>query len=219
MTHLQTIPLFPLPMVLLPTEQIPLHIFEPRYKEMIQYCLATQSVFGMVLMMEKGIAQTGCGAEIIRDLRSYDDGKRDILVEGKETFRIEQIRRDNTYYTADVVWHPIDLNPAPNTLKMRFLALYAKWMEVLNQKSHLQLNAEDHQLSFAVARTLPLKLEQKQILLQIGSETERLGYLSGYLTKSLPDAHEMAETKRLIQSDGHFEDILPDLDLNQDDQD
>ncbi len=215
----QIIPIFPLPMVLFPTEQLPLHIFEPKYKDMIHHCLTTQSPFGMVLTYNNGITQTGCSAIIVRKIKEYEDGKRDILVRGQERFQINKIQQEFAYFTADVTWLVDKEATIPQSLKLRFLALYTKWMEALHQKQHLLLNPEEDRLSFVVGRNLPLKPEQKQILLQIGSEVERLSFLSDYLTKYIPEASEMAETKRLIQSDGHFENIFPDLDHNQDNLD
>lgn len=186
---------------------------------MIHYCLATQSPFGIVLAHHNGITQTGCSAVVVRELKEYEDGKRDILVQGQERFRINKIRHKYTYFTADITWLVDEVIAIPESLKLRFLALYTKWMEALHQKQHLLLHPEEERLSFVVGRTLPLKPEQKQILLQFGSEEERLNFLSDYLAKNIPEASEMAEIKRLIQSDGHFENILPDLGHNQNDED
>jgi Lon protease-like protein len=82
------IPLFPLDVVLLPTMPLPLHIFEPRYKAMIRRCLDEQIEFGMILAADKAVATVGCTAEIVRKIRDYEDGRSDILTEGRAVFHL-----------------------------------------------------------------------------------------------------------------------------------
>src|SRR5206468_620193 len=82
------LPLFPLETVLLPGTPLPLHIFEPRYKEMISECLADDSPFGVVRALESGIAEIGCTAEIISVTKKYEDGRLDLIAEGRRRFEI-----------------------------------------------------------------------------------------------------------------------------------
>ena len=81
------LPLFPLDVVLLPGAPFPLHIFEPRYKEMIADCLAESQPFGVVRVKDDGIANLGCTAEITSIVKKYEDGRLDILTEGRRPFR------------------------------------------------------------------------------------------------------------------------------------
>ena len=78
------LPLFPLEVVLLPGTPLPLHIFEPRYKEMIGECLANDAPFGVVRALEEGIAEVGCTAEIITVTKEYPDGRMDLICRGSQ---------------------------------------------------------------------------------------------------------------------------------------
>ncbi len=83
----ERIPLFPLNVVLLPGADLPLHIFEPRYREMVKNCLEEKSEFGMLLSLPKGVARVGCTAEILDVVKRYEDGRMDILTAGRAPCR------------------------------------------------------------------------------------------------------------------------------------
>ena len=87
----ERIPLFPLNVVLFPGEQLPLHIFEPRYRRMVRECLETKSPFGMLLALPNGIVRVGCSAEIVDVIKRYEDGRMDILTVGREPFRVLEL--------------------------------------------------------------------------------------------------------------------------------
>src|ERR1700730_2323787 len=87
----ERIPLFPLNVVLLPGADLPLHIFEPRYRQMVSRCLDDRSEFGMLLSLPKGIVRVGCTAEIIEVVKRYEDGRMDILAVGRAPFRIVEL--------------------------------------------------------------------------------------------------------------------------------
>src|SRR5208282_70591 len=82
------IPLFPLNVVLLPGEQLPLHIFEPRYRRMVRECLDANSPFGVLLALPDGMARVGCTAGILEVMKRYDDGRLDIITVGRDPFRV-----------------------------------------------------------------------------------------------------------------------------------
>src|SRR5690554_1981372 len=103
MSRLLDLPLFPLNIVLYPHERIPLHIFEPRYREMARHCLEHQLPFGIIRYEEGKMAEMGCTADIKKVVRRYDDGRMDLIVEGSERFRVEELRQERTYLTADAV--------------------------------------------------------------------------------------------------------------------
>ena len=89
------IPLFPLNVVLLPGATLPLHIFEPRYKDMVKNCLEEKSEFGMVLALPKGVAKVGCTAEILEVVKRYHDGRTDIVTVGRAPFRVVELFDEN----------------------------------------------------------------------------------------------------------------------------
>src|SRR6202166_1524401 len=89
------IPLFPLNVVLLPGAELPLHIFEPRYRKMVNQCMSERSEFGMLLSMPNGVARVGCTAEIMEVLQRYPDGRTDIISGGRLPFRAVELFTDN----------------------------------------------------------------------------------------------------------------------------
>lgn len=105
MTTPNRIPLFPLDVVLFPTMQLPLHVFEPRYKVMIRRCLEEPINFGIVLATKDSVASVGCTARIVRKVKDYPDGRMDILTEGVSVFRLTRILDENVYHEGLVsIW-------------------------------------------------------------------------------------------------------------------
>ena len=94
------LPLFPLDLVLLPGAPLPLHVFEPRYKEMIAECLDEKKPFGVVRSSSEGVAEIGCTAEIVEVTKRYDDGRMDILTRGVERFEVLQVHEERTFLEA-----------------------------------------------------------------------------------------------------------------------
>ena len=91
------LPIFPLELVLLPGVPLPLHIFEPRYKEMIAECLELKKPFGIVRASDEGVAEIGCTAEIVSVTKKYDDGRMDILTRGVERFEVIQVNEEREF--------------------------------------------------------------------------------------------------------------------------
>src|SRR5690242_17414762 len=91
------IPLFPLNVVLLPGADLPLHIFEPRYRQMIRHCVKEKSEFGILLALSKGIVRVGCTAEVVDVVKRYNDGRMDILTVGRSPFRIVELINAERY--------------------------------------------------------------------------------------------------------------------------
>ena len=96
------VPLFPLDVVLFPGTPLPLHIFEERYKEMIGECITDCSDFGVVRAQQEGLAVIGCMAKIVRVLHEYEDGRLDILCEGRDRFEIEMLDNSRDFLQAEV---------------------------------------------------------------------------------------------------------------------
>ena len=102
MPHLLKLPLFPLGLVLYPGEQVPLHIFEPRYKEMIAWCMQAEHPFGIIFFDDGKMAGVGCTARVRQVIKHYEDGRMDLLVSGERRFEVLETYRDEAYLTADV---------------------------------------------------------------------------------------------------------------------
>lgn len=173
--------LFPLGIVLLPTEQIPLHIFEPRYRDLVGECLATDGDFGLVLADEDGgLAEIGTRAHVTEVLEQFDDGRLNVVVAGGERFRLLELTEGRAYQTAVV--EPVeDLDdPASPDEIARVLALFDRLAELTGETIE-RPGPEAEPVSFAVAARFELAPGLKQGLLSLLSERKRIGMLGDVL--------------------------------------
>ena len=189
------LPLFPLDLVLLPGAPLPLHIFEPRYKEMISECLEQHKPFGIVRASDEGVAGIGCTAEIVSVTKKYDDGRMDILTRGVERFEVLEVHEDRAFLQAEISLVEDDETAAPAApLVQQAVRLHAEIVKIAGA----QLAGPDEtasNLSFLLAGTLPLDLDFKQNLLATLSETKRLDAVVGYLEAVLPGLRRAAKAR------------------------
>lgn len=198
------IPLFPLDVVLFPREPLPLHIFEPRYKEMIGLCLANQSVFGVVRAQRDGLAVIGCTARILRVLHRYDDGRMDIMCRGEQRFEIEMLENTRAYLEAQVDFFEDDGEPAPRSLKEECMALHFETMELAGlETAEMPPPSLDGPISFQLASSLPADLGFKQQLLNSRSDARRTEYLLEFYQAMLPKLRAGAACKKVAAHNGH----------------
>src|SRR5439155_1175559 len=122
--------LFPLGIVLLPSEQVPLHIFEPRYRELIAQCLEQERGFGVVFADEDGLRAIGTRAAVTEVLERFDDGRLNIVVEGGERFRLVEVNEGNSFHTGEIEPVVDELDPADEDAKERALALFRRLVEL-----------------------------------------------------------------------------------------
>jgi Lon protease-like protein len=166
-------PLFPLDLVALPSELVPLHIFEPRYLTMIERCLAEDAEFGVLWLSDEDLASVGCACEIERVLERLDDGRLNILVRGTRPFRLLS-RRDDLPYPAGAVAFLDDDEEAPDP-EVGELARdkYAELVEQAtdNEPDRDEIAAMD---AYEMAATVDFGLDAKQGLLELRSENARL---------------------------------------------
>jgi Lon protease-like protein len=177
--------LFPLELVLLPTEKVPLHIFEPRYKELIGECLAESRDFGLVLADEQGTREVGTRAAVVEVARVYEDGRLDVVVEGGERFRVVELTSGRAFQTAEV--EPIgdeeDEPPGPADGE-RARDLFAELAQVA--EADVDPPAPDADaLAFEIAARVDFGAELKQELLELRSERRRLARLVELLEGAL----------------------------------
>ena len=199
----ERIPLFPLDVVLFPGAAMPLHIFEPRYREMTARCLEEKIAFGMIYAPSGGIAQMGCTARIERVLKSYPDGRSDILTIGADVFRMVRLLDEKPYYEA-IVEYPADEpfgQPLDEELAKPLIELFQK---CLGDSSLLdEVNPLDPTLSYKLASLLPLETQDKQQLLELRNERKRREILEKALTELIPKM-EHTERKRIkAAGNGH----------------
>ncbi|GIU96179.1 MAG: ATP-dependent protease [Gaiellaceae bacterium] len=183
--------LFPLGIVLLPTERVPLHIFEERYKDLIGRCLAHDEEFGLVFADEEGIRDIGTRAAVVEVVDRFDDGRLNILVEGRDRFRLLELTGGESFHTGEVASLDDEFDPASPASVARALQLFARLREIAGSDVELP-SSDDPQLSFALAAHVELDEELKLQLLADTSERSRLERLCAFLE----DAVEALRVRR-----------------------
>lgn len=181
------IPLFPLNVVLFPGEQLPLHIFEPRYRRMVRECLDDNSPFGLLLAIPKGVVHVGCTAEILELIKTHEDGRMDVITVGREPFRVIELFSEDPLLHGHVDYLE-DRDSAPDaSQKSRLIELYETCHTLLYSSLPQDIaSLSATELSYAIASTLPLDLLWKQQILELRTEAERQLRLLAYLRDWAP---------------------------------
>jgi Lon protease-like protein len=201
------IPLFPLGLVLLPQMPLPLHIFEERYKLMIDECLQKNTGFGIVFLDGSDIQSMGCTAKILKVLKRYSDGRLDILTQGKERFVVKDIYDRKPYLEGRVTY--FDDEPEEDTNACQKLA--RSGMELLKQFSTFTEMQEAYgftekldskSISFAIAGFEGFSNEEKQRFLEMSSTYDRLRKSVASLEKIIERTKITTEIRKIIGGNG-----------------
>ena len=197
--------LFPLGIVLLPSERVPLHIFEPRYRELIGECIEDGSDFGVLYADEDGIRDVGTRARVAAILERFDDGRLNILVEGLSRFAVERMTEGRAFLTAEVG----EIDDDPGVLveeDARVAAAGAFRALAALAGADTEVNESSPSLSFELAAQVELAPEDKQLLLESRSEQERLERVAELLDdarKALIATRELGEVAKRNGSRPH----------------
>jgi Lon protease-like protein len=196
------LPLFPLNLVLLPGTELPLHIFEPRYKEMIGECRANNAPFGVVRALENGIAEIGCTAAVITVTNQYSDGRLDLIAEGRARFEVLELNQERSFLRAEVLLVPDEPgSPSPED-KERAIHVHREILALAGAEPDIS-GADAGTLSFHIADSLPLDLDFKQKLLAMRSEGQRIPALAAYLEGVLPNLRRATLARQKAGRNGH----------------
>ncbi len=188
------LPLFPLDLVLLPGVPLPLHVFEPRYKEMIAECLDEKKPFGVVRASSNGVAEIGCTAEIVEVTKRYDDGRLDILTRGVERFEVLQVHEERTFLEAEFTVIEDEPGTPTSDLVQQAVRLHGEIVKLAGADAEGPEEGAEH-LSFLLAGSLPLDLDFKQKLLTTLSEPKRLQAVISYLEAVLPGLRRASKAR------------------------
>jgi Lon protease-like protein len=198
------LPLFPLHVVVFPRTRLPLHIFEDRYKEMIGNALQENSEFGIVLAKDEGIVNTGCTVIVEKVLKTYPDGKLDIIAVGRRRFEVVMLNEEKDYLQGEVQFFDDD-ESGPPALEVQHQALtqYKSLLEsgVLRQLAP-EPDLDDPQLSFQLAQGLQ-DVDFLNALLRARSETDRLRELSGFMAQYIPKQKHIARVRQAAPGNGY----------------
>jgi len=185
--------LFPLGIVLLPTERVPLHVFEPRYRELIGECLESDAEFGLLYADEDGVREVGTMARVAEVLERFDDGRLNVLVEGGRRFRVERLTRGRSFMTAAVEQVDDGVDAVEAETSSRAAGAFRALAALAGVEAEDPDESSPH-LSFELAAQVELVPDAKQQLLESVSEQERLE-----LVTELLDAvrHTLIATREL----------------------
>lgn len=202
------IPIFPLSIVVYPGEQLNLHIFEPRYKQLIRECMETGKPFGIPSVMDEKINEMGTLVQIKEISREYEDGKMDIKTEGLMVFRMLELINElpGKLYSGAIVNYP-DNNEKGNRTLMQGIVKGVKELHKL-LKIEKQFPKPDEELwSYDIAHHAGLSLKEEYELLELLHELQRQEYLKRHLTKVIPLLAEMETLKEKVKLNGHFKNL------------
>jgi ATP-dependent Lon protease len=200
----ERIPLFPLNVVLLPGADLPLHIFEPRYRQMARRCLDEKSEFGMLLALPKGVVHVGCTAEIIEVVKRYNDGRMDILTVGRAPFRVVKLFDENPLLEGDVDYLEDGETLSNARVRRELIELYEACHTLIfgDYPKNLE-NGVSENLAYVVAGTLPMDLLWKQQILELRSEADREERLVTYLREWAPHLQKTEVMRQRAGGNGH----------------
>jgi Lon protease-like protein len=195
-------PLFPLGLVMLPGELVPLHIFEERYKQMIGECLDQEREFGILWLADDELKEVGCAARITRVLEQFDDGRMNILAEGTTPFRMERRIGDLAYPAGDIVLLDDEPDEDAEALE-RARTAYADLVEEVTD-TRPEPEALSGMGAYGMAATVDINPAAKQALLELRSEPARLEQLEGLFAEALRRIRTAAKVAEQASGNGHL---------------
>jgi Lon protease-like protein len=195
-------PLFPLGLVLLPREVVPLHIFEERYKLMIGECLEEEREFGIIWLADDALKEVGCAARITQVLERFEDGRLNILVEGTAPFRLDRRIGELAYPAGDVELLDDEADAGEDALE-RTRSAYADLVEeVTDTRPEPAALAELD--AYGMAATLDIALSAKQTLLELRSERARLEQLEALFAEAVKRIKTATRVAEQASGNGHL---------------
>ncbi len=203
------IPIFPLEIVVYPGEQLNLHIFEPRYKQLVKECFETKKPFGIPTVLNNKVTDMGTLVSIVEITQVYDDGKMDIKTQALQVFNILEIIKElpEKLYSGAIVNYPVNIiTTSKKTLMQIIVASVRKLHGLLNISKDFK-KPDAALYSYDVAHHAGLSLKEEYELLQLLHELQRQEYLKQHLQKVLPVIAQMEKLKEKIQLNGHFKNL------------
>ncbi|HEY5368571.1 MAG TPA: LON peptidase substrate-binding domain-containing protein [Hanamia sp.] len=202
------IPIFPLSIVVYPHEHLNLHIFEPKYKQLINDCIIQKKPFGIPVVINDKMNELGTLVEITDISKTYDNGEMDIKTKGLQVFRILEVVNEipEKIYSGAIVSYPRNNEHGKKVIMDKVIAAARQLHKLLDVKKHLGTN-EEELCSYDIAHTVGMTIEEEYELLSFMNELHRQEYLKRHLAKVLPVVAEMELLKEKIKMNGHFKNI------------
>lgn len=207
------IPIFPLGIVVFPGEIANLHIFEPRYKQLISESYAAKKPFGIPVVLDNTIQEYGTLVEVAEIVKIYEDGKMDIKTCGTQIFKLLELIKHipDKLYSGAIVNYPVNTFNNNKTLVKKIIANVKQLHKVLQINKDFK-KADEDLISYDIAHHIGLGIKEEYNLLLLMNEMQRLEFIKRHLNKILPLATQMEALKEKINLNGHFKN-LNSLDL------
>ena len=203
------IPIFPLSIVVYPGEELNLHIFEPRYRQMVEECAASKKPFGIPAVIDSRMNDLGTLVSITGITTRYDNGEMDIVTKGERVFRILEVIKEipDKLYNGAIVEYPVNNEDDGRRLLMQKVLNAVREMHRLINVTKDFKKPDDQLNSYNLAHHAGLSLQQEYELLGLMQEAQRQEYLKRHLTKVLPVLAEMETLKEKVKLNGHFRNL------------
>ena len=210
MTDLSTIPLFPLQIVVFPGQTVPLYVFEPRYRQMFAEVRAAEELgevvqVGVILGQDSETqASVGCTVELRQVVTEYGDGRLEIVTEGARRFRIDSIVEVKSYVEARVEYVEDEEEPIDPRLTERALTEFKRLVKLAQEETGTMTVELTPTTTWQLAEAVVMDLEQRQQLLEMTSENERLQALCDYFGQLSLVVEQHRQTRQQGSSNGYF---------------
>ena len=209
------IPIFPLGLVVYPGEDLNLHIFEPRYKQLLRECISDAKPFGIPTLINNKMCELGTLVKVVDLVKTYDNGEMDIRTRGQMVFRVVEVIKHvpDKLYSGAIVNYPHNNEEGSRELMQKVMNGIRELHKLLNisktfQKSDEELNSYD------VAHHVGFSVEEEYELLGLMMELQRQEYIKRHLGKVMPVIAEMETLKKKVKLNGHFKNLISfDFDL------
>lgn len=202
------IPIFPLSIVVYPGEDLHLHIFEPKYKQLISECVSEKKPFGIPTVIGNNMNGLGTLVEITELSKAYENGEMDIKTRGQKVFRILEVVKDipDKLYSGAIVNYPKNVEHVNRLLMQKVIKAVNELHKLLKADNKFK-KEENELLSYDVAHHAGLSLDEEYEVLGLMNELQRQEYLKRHLAKVLPVVAEMETLKEKIKMNGHFKNL------------
>jgi ATP-dependent Lon protease len=211
MAKTRFLPMFPLKLVVFPSEKLNLHVFEPRYKQLILECQAENKTFGIPAFIDSKLMEIGTEIRLINIEKQYEDGKMDVCTEGVGLFKVVDFYTQavgKMYGAADVLTLNLKDVQGSYLKNEEILGKTGELFRLLNVKKELPFNSVDFK-TYQLAHYVGFTIEQEYQFLCLNNELERQDFMFDHLTRILPVVREMEFLRQRALLNGHFKNIVP----------
>jgi ATP-dependent Lon protease len=195
--------IFPLELVVLPGERVPLHIFEPRYRELVGEAMELDEAFGILLEDDDGLRGVGTRVRVAEEVERFEDGRFVVLVEGIDRFRLEELTEGRAFRTGRVETVQDGEDPAGEVTRREALELFEELRDAVGAEVESP-DVDDPALSWAIGGRVEIDLRTKQLLLESRSERERLELLVSHLRNAAAQLELLREQTALVRRNGNL---------------